>query len=107
MSGCVDRVVNSLPHVQRTWASTYSGWILVFIASLSVAAGTRGAGVQNRPARPTNARGGPAGTPDRRGAPAAQCARRRRAERLLLHVPAGLLRDHAGAAPPRAAAGAR
>jgi hypothetical protein len=30
-------VVNSLPHVQRTWASTYSGWIPVFIALLSVA----------------------------------------------------------------------
>src|SRR4051794_28911184 len=23
--------MNSLPHVQRTWAATYSGWISVFI----------------------------------------------------------------------------
>jgi hypothetical protein len=30
----VERVVNSLPQVQRTWASTYSGWIPVFMASV-------------------------------------------------------------------------
>jgi hypothetical protein len=31
MSPFVERVLNSLPQVQRTVASTYSGWISVFI----------------------------------------------------------------------------
>ena len=31
ISGLVERVVNSLPHVQRTWASTYSGWMPSFM----------------------------------------------------------------------------
>ena len=30
--GRVERVVNSLPHVHRTCASTYSGWTSVFMA---------------------------------------------------------------------------
>src|SRR3954451_7960017 len=36
MSACVERGVNSLPQVQRTCASTYSGGIPVFISPLSV-----------------------------------------------------------------------
>src|SRR5438046_8496070 len=36
MSPLVERVTNSFPHVQRTVASTYSGWISVFMASISV-----------------------------------------------------------------------
>jgi uncharacterized protein YqhQ len=31
ISGWVERVVNSLPHVQRTWDTTYSGWMPVFM----------------------------------------------------------------------------
>src|SRR5215471_2870578 len=36
MSPFVERVTNSFPHVQRTVASVYSGWISVFMVPLSV-----------------------------------------------------------------------
>lgn len=36
MSPFVERVVKTLPHVQRTVASTYSGWISVFMVYSSV-----------------------------------------------------------------------
>src|SRR5436190_19292418 len=36
MSPLVERVTNSFPHVQRTVASTYSGWIAVFMVPTSV-----------------------------------------------------------------------
>src|ERR1700745_2152281 len=38
MSPFVERVTNSFPHVQRTVASTYSGWISVFMAPLILGA---------------------------------------------------------------------
>src|SRR3954454_23213438 len=36
MSPFVERVTNSFPHVQRTVASMYSGWISVFMVPTSV-----------------------------------------------------------------------
>src|SRR5262245_4288975 len=36
MSPFVERVTNSFPHVQRTVASVYSGWISVFMVPTSV-----------------------------------------------------------------------
>src|SRR4051794_3674574 len=36
MSPFVERVTNSFPHVQRTVASVYSGWISVFMVPLSL-----------------------------------------------------------------------
>src|SRR5690349_11293984 len=36
MSPFVERVTNSFPHVQRTVASVYSGWISVFMVPISV-----------------------------------------------------------------------
>lgn len=42
MSGCVERVSNSLPQVQRTWVWTYSGWMSVFIATACIEGFARG-----------------------------------------------------------------
>src|SRR5947209_15163321 len=41
--------MNSLPHVQRTWASTYSGWISGFISNQSLA--SRASGPHGRAGR--------------------------------------------------------
>ena len=75
-SGLVERVVNALPHVQRTCASTYSGWMPAFMRR-SLAWRARGLGGPPGISRPTALGSRPRASCRTRRAPRPGCRGRR------------------------------